>query len=153
MRPLPTVPIVGVQSSGLDCREWSAEVDELLAPLLTMREPLTDSGFEAVTAAHGRLLALLAGVCASGKTPRSFAAKYLRLHVPVALIYDEYARAALTRLVHWDKDVVPFPQPQGADAEYWQFCVRFARFYAACRTAELRVTVKSLDQYLWTLRG
>lgn len=126
-----------------------AGLDELLAPLLVMREPLTDSGFEVVIAAHGRLLAFLAGVCARGKTPRSFAAKYLHFHAPVVPIYDEYARAGLTRRVRWQKDAVTFALPEGADPEYWQFCVRFLRLYAACLDVGLRVTVKTLDQYLW----
>jgi hypothetical protein len=50
--------------------------------------------------------------------------------------------------------VVPFdPPPRSDDAPggYYEFCLRFWRLLAVCREAGLKVTVKSLDNYLWSV--
>lgn len=85
--------------------------------------------------------------------PRSFAAKYLHFHCPLVPIHDSYAAAALIRQVRWDTAAVPFERPPEGDAEYWDFCLRFYRLYAACREAGVRVIVKRLDTYLWEVLG
>jgi hypothetical protein len=90
-------------------------------------------------------------VATDGKAPRSFAAKYLHFHQPLVPIYDSYTLARLTKLVRWDAQQIPFAQPSDADADYWQFCVRFLRFFEACRQAGLSVSVKNLDTYLWAV--
>ena len=87
----------------------------------------------------------------TGKTPRSFAAKYLHFHEPVVPIYDEYARITLTGLVRWNGNALPFAKPAGADPEYYDFCVRFWRLYEACWKKGVAASVKTLDQYLWAV--
>ena len=41
----------------------------------------------------------------------------------------------------------------GADAEYWDFCVRFLHLYEGCQKARLSISVKGLDTYLWAVPG
>lgn len=87
-----------------------------------------------------------------GKAPRSFASKYLHFHNSAIPVYDSYALAGITRLVRWG--AVPFACPPGGDDVpdgYWEFCVRFWRLYEACRKADLEVSVKTLDTYLWSV--
>ena len=128
-----------------------AEIDAVIGRLKPVEEPLTSADFRDIVAAHGALLEVLSGVTRAGKTPRSFAAKYLHFHNPVVPIYDEYARAGLTHLVHWDSKNLPFEPPDGADREYYEFCVRFWRLYRACSEASVAASVKTLDQYLWAV--
>jgi len=127
-----------------------ATIDAVMKPVLSIEEPLTIALLEGIVAAHGAFLGILSGVTA-GKMPRSFAAKYLHFHNPVVPIYDEYARAGLTHLVHWDSKNLPFEPPEGADREYYKFCVRFWRLYRACSDASVAASVKTLDQYLWAV--
>lgn len=68
-------------------------------------------------------------------------------------IYDSCAAARLIKLVRWDSHEIPFERSVGADAEYWDFCVRFFRLHDACQAAGLAVSVKSLDTYLWAVPG
>jgi len=128
-----------------------ADVDAAMAPVLDLGEPLACGDVQSIVSAHGALLDVLRGVTTTGKTPRSFAAKYLHFHNPVVPIYDEYARIKLTKLVPWDSAFVPFPRPHGADVDYYDFCVRFWRLYKACWDAGVAATVKALDQYLWAV--
>jgi hypothetical protein len=131
-----------------------AEIDEIVAPLRPLKEPLSVKDMEAIVAAHGRFTQLLIGVTTDGKSPRSFASKYLHFHNPVIPIYDSYALAGITRLVHWDSTAIPFACPPGGDDAqygYYDFCVRFWRLYEACRRAGLDVSTKSLDTYLWSV--
>lgn len=127
------------------------EVDAIIEPVRLLEEPLTDAALKSIVAAHGALLGLLHGVTTAGRTPRSFAAKYLHFHNPLVPIYDEYARVGLTKHVHWDSKQLSFNPPDGADREYYEFCVRFWRLYRACHEAGLEVSVKTLDHYLWAV--
>lgn len=51
--------------------------------------------------------------------------------------------------MHWDSLEKLVEQPSAADAVYWDFCVRFFHLYDSCQKADLEVTVKLLDTYLW----
>lgn len=131
----------------------AAEMDELLAAL-PHREPRCADDMSAIVAIHGRLLERLLPLVTGGKAPRSFASKYLHFHDPAVPIYDSYALATVTRLVRWDRHVVPFDPPTHSDdapGGYYEFCLRFWRLLEACREAGLKVTVKSLDNYLWSV--
>jgi hypothetical protein len=121
------------------------DVDAIVERLPSLAEPLTAAAMERIVVAHAELLALLSKIPTNGKTPRSFAAKYLHFHCPVVPIYDSYAAARLIKLV----PLREIAEPQGADVEYCDFCVRFWSLYEACRDADLTVTVKSLDTWLW----
>jgi hypothetical protein len=131
----------------------AAHIDEIIARLTCLQEPLTADAMAQIVVEHGRLTALLQKVATDGKAPRSFAAKYLHFHRSVVPIYDGYAAARLGRLVPWNANEMAFAQPPAGDAEYWDFCVRFLRLYGACRKAGLAVSVKGLDTYLWGVPG
>jgi len=128
-----------------------AEVDEVIATLDAVTEPLDAPAMARIVDGHGRLTTLLSKLTTSHSSPRSFAAKYLHFHRPVVPIYDSYAATRLVKLVRWQADEIPFAPPPSADAEYWSFCVRFMRLYDACRHAGIAVSVKSLDTYLWAV--
>lgn len=126
-----------------------AAVDEAVARVCSVCEPLTPADFSEICAAHGALLAVLKGCCNTGKTPRSFAAKYLHFHAPVVPIYDGKTAAALARLVPWREVGEPLAQSGEADEEYWAFCARFLRLYETCCAVGLETSVKTLDAWLW----
>ena len=131
--------------------ENSGQVDEILAPLAAIAEPLDPSTMVVVVEQHGCLTALLQKLTRGGTAPRSFASKYLHFHSPVVPIFDDYARSAMNRIVSWDQAHLPFALPAHGDEEYWKYCVRFLRLYDACRFAGVTATVKSLDAYLWAV--
>ena len=128
-----------------------AEVDAIIEGLADVKEPLTARTMQDVVGLHGRFTELLREVATDGKAPRSFAAKYLHFHHPVVPIYDSYAAIGIARHVRWDSKNLPFDPPDEADPDYYDFCVRFWRLYDACRHADLDVTVKSLDHFLWAV--
>ena len=128
------------------------EIDELLAPLRHISEPLSTQSMAGIVEQHGRFVQLLRGTTrGESLSPRSFASKYLHFHCRVVPIYDEYARQAITRLVRWERSYAPFPLPPHGDPEYWDYCVRFCRLYDACRQAGTKATVKELDAFLWAV--
>jgi hypothetical protein len=125
------------------------EVDDIIASLDPLVEPLGSSSMAAIVEQHGRLTSLLQQVSTDGKAPRSFASKYLHFHRQVVPIFDEYARRALSHLVRWESSCAPFPLPPHGDREY--YCIRFLRLYEACRDHRVEATVKMLDTYLWAV--
>jgi hypothetical protein len=127
----------------------ASDVDEIITNLDALCEPLDETAMTAIVDQHGRFTTLLRRVTARDTAPRSFAAKYLHFHRPVVPIYDSYAAVRLGALVPWDASYEPFEQPSGSDDVYWSFCTRFFRLYDACVKADLSVTVKRLDTYLW----
>ena len=130
-----------------------AEVDEILAPLRPIDEPLSLQGMATIVSAHGRFTQLLVGVTTDGKSPRSFASKYFHFHNPAVPIYDSYALAGITRLVRWRAAEIPCGCPPGDDDVadgYYELCVRFWRLLEVCRSAGRKVSVKALDTYLWS---
>jgi hypothetical protein len=129
------------------------EVDEIIAGLDAIREPLDATAMAKIVEQHGRLIELLRAVTTRGKAPRSFASKYLHFHRPVVPIFDDYVRQGITPLVRWDSQLAPFPLQAPGDRDYWEYCVRFLRLYDACRLAGVQATVKSLDTYLWAVPG
>jgi hypothetical protein len=114
-------------------------------------ELLDSSGMATIVEQHGRLTELLQKVATDGKAPRSFASKYLHFHRPVVPIYDEYARQTISRLVRWESSYAPFALPPHGDRAYWDYCLRFFRLNEGYREAGLKVTVKTLDAYLWAV--
>ena len=127
----------------------ASEVDAIIAALDALHEPLDGAAMTAIVHQHGRFTTLLRQVTARQTTPRSFAAKYLHFHRPLVPIYDSYAAGRLSALVPRDAKQIPVGQPPGSDGEYRSFCTRFFRLYDAGVKADLDVTVKRLDTYLW----
>ena len=150
-------PPKGQQSISVIARyfeEHAAQIDEVLAGLASVREPLSAESIARIVQIHGRFMTLLVGVTTDGKSPRSFAAKYLHFHNPAVPVYDSYAAIGITKLVRWSSLDIPFACPEGGDdgyGGYYDFCVRFLRLYEACRRAGREVTVKTLDGYLWAV--
>jgi hypothetical protein len=130
----------------------AADVDAVIAGLAGLREPLDGEAMAEIVQAHGCFVDLLRRIPTRGtppRSPRSFAAKYLHFHCPVVPIYDSHAADRLVKLVHWDSLEKLVEQPSATDAVYWDFCVRFFRLYDSCQKADLEMTVKLLDTYLW----
>lgn len=129
------------------------EIDDIMAGLALLREPLDDAVTAEIATAHGRFLDLLRHIPTRGTSPRSFAAKYLHFHQPIVPIYDSYAAARLIKLMPWQAGKAAPAPPTDADAEYWDFCARFLRLYEACIAGGISVSVKGLDTYLWAVPG
>ena len=100
----------------------ASEVDEIIANLDALHEPLDKTAMTAIVDQHGRFTTLLRCVTARDTAPRSFASKYLHFHRSMVPIYDSYAASRLSALVPWDTKQIPFEQPAGSDAQYWDFC-------------------------------
>jgi len=129
------------------------EIDAILAALAPLQEPLDGETMVAIAPARGRFLDLLRQIPTRGTSPRSFAAKYLHFHAPIVPIYDSYAAAWLVKLMPWPAGKAAPAPPADVDAEYWDFCARFLRFYEACHKATRVVSVRGLDTYLWAMPG
>lgn len=129
------------------------EVDEIIAAVRTVSEPLTPDDMVVLVQQHGRFTSLLTQIPECSRRPRSFASKYLHFHHRVVPIYDSYAYEALLGRVKWTKAKAPFQPPAGADADYADYCARFYKLYELCWQHSLAVTVKSLDTYLWAVPG
>jgi hypothetical protein len=126
-------------------------IDAILGGLDGISEPLDAEAMGRIVERHGQLTGLLQGVATDGKAPRSFASKYLHFHRPFVPIYDDYARQKLSHVVAWERTYLPFVLPDHGDRQYWDYCLRLFRLYEACLAAGLRVTVKTLDAYLWAV--
>lgn len=129
------------------------EVDDIVAAMAQVAEPLNAEGMMTAVEQHARFTRLLGEMPGCRRVPRSFASKYLHFHHPAVPILDGYAYGALTRLVKWTTTKKPFDAPPGADPEYADYCARFFKLYDVCRSRSLRVSVKSLDTYLWGMSG
>ena len=115
-------------------------------------EPLTEDALVSVIVQHGRLCALLSQELTGGSRPRSFVSKVLHFHCPIVPIMDSDCMRNLSARVP-SRARHPLMKPPEADAEYFKFCVRFFRFYQACRLVRPSTTVKDLDAFLWTPPG
>ena len=135
-----------------DCLEdHGEEVDQILADLATITEPLDPTDMSAIVQCHGRFTALLGRHATKKKSARSFCSKYLHFHEPVVPIYDNYCCKLLTHTVPWGDCAARFAEPAEADPEYYRYCVRFLRLYEACHERGVEATVKDFDAYLWQI--
>jgi hypothetical protein len=128
-----------------------ADVDDIIAAVQLVFEPLTAASAQEIVEQHGRFTQLLGEMPECNRLPRSFASKYLHFHHSVVPIYDSYAAESLMGRVKWNKLKKPFPPPPHGDAEYWDYCARLFCLYDACRNSGLSVTTKTLDTFLWAL--
>jgi hypothetical protein len=128
-----------------------ADVDDIIAAVLLVSEPLTAASGQELVEHHGRFTQLLGEMPECNRLPRSFASKYLHFHHPVVPIYDSYAAESLGKQVRWSQHSVAFAKPPHGDAFYWDYCVRLFRVYDACRDHGRNVTMKTLDSYLWAV--
>jgi hypothetical protein len=123
------------------------QVDEIIGRLQDVGEPLDERKLEIIVREHGRFCSLLSPIC-NGKSPRSFAAKYLHCHCSAVPIYDSVAREKLGRVCPWDASFEVFARPQEADEDYYWFALRFLPFYREARQLRQGVSVRLLDLYL-----
>jgi len=124
-------------------------LDGIILALSKVREPLTDEALETVVLEHGRLVSLLRPKMRKQNTPRSFAAKYLHFHIPAVPIYDNVAAKNLKKLCPLAKEMKVFACPQGGDAEYYKYVLRFRELYLAALRDGYSPTVRGVDYYLW----
>lgn len=127
--------------------EIHRHVDEILANLREVEEPLDKRKLELIVREHGKFCRLLSPVL-NGKSPRSFAAKYLHCHCPAIPIYDNVARKKLGNVCLWDDDFSILKLTKDVDENYYWFSLRFLPFYQAVRRLRPHVTVRQLDLYL-----
>jgi hypothetical protein len=133
-----------------------AEVDEVLASLQTVSEPLTLENLTKILVAHGQLVRLIVeGPLREAETPRSFVSKYLHFHNPAVPIFDNVAARAATKCYRRERNGSAILIPPGADKQYADFLERFWRlFQEAIQEAKYtreKVSVKLLDNYLMAL--
>jgi hypothetical protein len=138
-------------SMGSLCRHFQKnhdKIDEVVALLDGVEEPLDEETLREVAVAHGRLCKQLKPVLRKSVSPRSFAAKYLHFHCPAVPIYDSYAAWKLARLCRWRPEYYDHARPKEADTHYQWFLVRFWQLYQAARALRPRVTVRQIDMFL-----
>jgi hypothetical protein len=127
------------------------QLDELIAELNTIAEPLSPEKLQTVTRVHGRILKILARITRDGQSPRSFVSKYLHFHNSLVPIYD--SRAAGVLRAFKPRTIDEFQIPAGGDTKYAEFTMRFLKLYEFVRAADLKVNVKYLDNYLLSISG
>ena len=132
-------------------RKRGGDVDDIIAAVQQVSEPLTAAEAQELVEQHGRFTQLLGEMPECNRLPRSFASKYLHFHHSVVPIYDSYAAESLMGRVKWSTFKIPFSQPPNGDSEYWDYSVRLFRLYDACWQHDLAVTTKTLDAYLWAV--
>jgi hypothetical protein len=142
---------------GTFLHEHGERVDEIIAPLGGLDEPLDTGKARLIVEQHGLLTSLLKQVTrangSSTRSARSFASKYLHFHCPLVPIYDQYVRSTIPGLVRWSGEQVPFAQPDVGDREYWTYVVYFLRLYEASAQTGVKPSVKGLDSWLWSLNA
>ncbi|MGB8685613.1 MAG: hypothetical protein WCD12_22225 [Candidatus Binatus sp.] len=125
-------------------------VDRLFEHLRSIRLPMTTTAWEQIVSSHGQFVAMLKPLTADGKSPRSFASKYLHFHFPIVPIYDSKAEWSL---MHFEggPEVVRLPtseNPNGADGSYSWLVERFGNLWEQVRSSGQTPTVKHIDHYL-----
>lgn len=133
--------------------EHCDEINAILRPLKSIKEPLNVKKLLAIIEAHGKLVSLIRPIMRKSSKKksldtRSFVSKYLHFHCPAVPIYDNNAANCLRRLVPW-RDVDPLKDtPPDADHSYIRYVTRFLKLYQEAMEAGLNPTVKHVDAYL-----
>lgn len=106
--------------------------------------------------AHDELCRVLSGCRPNGKTPRSFAAKYLHFMSGTVPIYDSRAAHHMdnqyftwSRAASRDPELTQLDRTVGGDTEYRRYCLRFVFLYEFLAAQEPTPSVKVLDHLLW----
>jgi len=144
----------GGQGSSLDrlvtlMHENARDIDGWFAELPNEEErALTDDVISKCVWVHGRLVRLLERITHDGKSPRSFASKYLHFHRPVVPIYDSVASQTLNKLVRWRRafDSTHLGEPE--DVSYRQFVTHLRQLNGLALRAGVFASVRALDSYL-----
>lgn len=133
--------------------ENGERVDEIITSIGAPAGGLTPEVLAGIVEQHGRLTTLFAELTRG--SARSFASKYLHFHRPLVPIYDLRCDREIRHWVLGKMSHLGFAPPAGCDADYYKFCVRFMRLYAACNADGGSATVKDLDALLreWPRSG
>jgi len=123
-------------------------VDDILADLTPITEPLTPLNLEQIVIAHGRFVSLLTALVRQNRNARSFASKYLHFHCSAVPIYDNVAAQRLKQIQQGQPASVIFELPAGADRAYYAFVLGFWELYQQRQQTGRSVTVRMLDYYL-----
>lgn len=129
-------------------------INELVAELRSVTEPLTPIGIRTIVSVHGRFVGLLTSITRKRQSPRSFVSKYLHFHNPAVPIFDSIAAGVLPKLVRWTKSLEIFAMPSDADKPYVRHVMRLYGLYQIIAKEHVRLTVKYMDYYLlWLADG
>lgn len=122
-------------------------VEPIIRKLLRVKEPLTSKNLAVIVEEHGKFLKILQKGL-NGRTPRSFASKYLHFHCPAVPIFDSVANGELSHGQRWNKNLELFAMPKGADRDYYRFAMRFWQYYNYATEKCLKPTARLIDNYL-----
>lgn len=142
------------QGSSLDqvvtlMHENARDIDGWIAELPNEEErALTDDEISKCVRVHGRLVHLLETITHKGKSPRSFASKYLHFHRPVLPIYDSVASQALNKLVRWKRAFDSNALGEPEDVAYRQFVMHLRQLNGLALQTGVVASVRALDWYL-----
>lgn len=125
------------------------DLDSVLNILKSVHEPISSEHIGQILAAHYELCGLIRPILRTkGRSPRSFASKYLHFHCPAVPIYDS---VSVSRLRMFDRAVARegFLGSRDVDEPYQDFVSAFWRLYQVARgESGNAVTVRHLDWYL-----
>jgi len=121
-------------------------IDDLLADLKGIQEPLSAEKLRQIVSVHGEILRLLQPI--ARKPPRSFVSKYLHFHNSAVPIYDRMANRVLRDHQLLDRGEITFPIPRHGDEDYARHTMRFLRLYDVVSEQNLEPSAKHLDSYL-----
>jgi hypothetical protein len=124
-----------------------SEVDPLIQQVRQLAEPLDLGKLATIVAVHGKFCDLVSRLAHGGKVLVSFASKYLHFHAPVVPIYDSWAWRQAWRMRR-KESLESFPQPEGANASYYRYCLCFWQLYSDLRGITDRVSVRLAECYL-----
>jgi hypothetical protein len=130
--------------------------DEAIAGVSLAKTPDMMAFLRSCLLGHGSLVHELRSLGDSGKLPRSFVSKYLHFHNRDYIIYDRDTDAVLSKLLAGvgglrKADCVFGPTDPGtSDDTYCDYLRRFRYLAAAGRSIRPNVTIKELDNFLWT---
>lgn len=126
-------------------------IGNVIRTIKLIHEPLTELKLRKIIFQHGIFLKILKKLTAQTSV-RSFSSKYMHFHCPVVPIYDSVVSKEIRRLYPLtNKKINRFPNPKNGDDEYHAFCVRFLALYNDLREIKLKVDVKKVDRYLYSL--
>lgn len=94
---------------------------------------------------------LVARIVRKNQIPRSFTAKYLHFHGPRVPIYDSIASQTIASLCRMTPKLRMFAMPKGADASYYEYCLRFWKLWQDLRGYGEPRTVRRVEYFLMYL--
>jgi len=148
-----SVPSRGTQGSSLSqvaelFYAMRNQLDIIISGLRSISEPLTPQSLMKIIELHAQLVDLITPITRNGRSPRSFASKYLHFHNSAVPIFDLLASQELVKTVRWSLDL-QIVQPSQMDQEYFKHTMRFLRLYNCIADQKLTpFSVRMVDAYL-----